>query len=127
MSDCQKGRIFSEETKRKMSKNHANVRGENNPNFGKHLSEETRKKISEKAKQRVGVKNSFYGKHHSEESKKKMRKPKSNTKNIAEAARHRLGVYTDGIEYKIFKAHEQPIGWKRDRTKKVKDLPLYRP
>ena len=36
-----------EESKRKMSDNHADFSGENNPNFGKHFSEESKKKISE--------------------------------------------------------------------------------
>ena len=48
-----KGKHLSEETKRKVSKNHADVSGENNPMFGKipwnkgqHCSLETRTKIS---------------------------------------------------------------------------------
>lgn len=121
MSDYWKGRVFSEEIKQKMRENHADVSGENNPNFGKHLSNEIKNKLSEYAKQQIGNKNPFYGKHHSEESLKKMRKPKSTTKNMSEAAKHRLAVYTNGIEYKIFKAHEQPIGWKRARSKRIKD------
>ena len=38
---------FSEDTKRKMSENHADFSGENHPQWGKPKSEETRKKISE--------------------------------------------------------------------------------
>lgn len=45
------------------------MRGENNPNYGKHHSEETKKKMSESHK---GEKHPFYGKHLSEETKKKM-------------------------------------------------------
>lgn len=37
----------SEETIKKMRQNHADFRGENNPNYGKHFSEEHRKKLSE--------------------------------------------------------------------------------
>lgn len=33
-----------------MRENHADVSGENNPNFGKHLSNETKSKLSESAK-----------------------------------------------------------------------------
>jgi hypothetical protein len=39
------GGKHSEETKKKMSLNHADFSGEKNHNFGKHLSEETRRKI----------------------------------------------------------------------------------
>ena len=38
---------MSEETRRKISDNHADFSGENNPNFGKHFSEEYRKKLSD--------------------------------------------------------------------------------
>ena len=51
-----------EESKRKMSDNHADFSGEKHPMFGKHHSEETKKKMSE----------SHIGKHFSEESKKKI-------------------------------------------------------
>lgn len=54
MSDAAKGRIFTEEHKRKISKNHADISGINNPNYnkpswnrGKHLSKEHKRKISE--------------------------------------------------------------------------------
>ena len=63
-----KGRTFSEESRRKMSEA---KRGDNNPNFGKHLSEEHRQKIAEAHK---GENNPFFGKHHTEESRKKMSK-----------------------------------------------------
>lgn len=75
-----KGFKHSEETKRKMRENHANVSGINHPNYGKHLSEQHRKRIGD------GNRNKFVssdtrkklselnkGKHHTEESKKKMR------------------------------------------------------
>ena len=41
------GKHLSEETKQKMSENHADVSGKNHPMYGKHLSEETKNKISE--------------------------------------------------------------------------------
>ena len=56
------GKHRSEETKKKISDNHADFSGESNPNFGKHFSEETKKKMSE----------SRTGKHHSEETKKRI-------------------------------------------------------
>ena len=40
------GKIVSEETKKKMSENHVDYSGQNNPNFGKHCSDETKGKIS---------------------------------------------------------------------------------
>jgi group I intron endonuclease len=41
-----KGKKHSQETKEKISINHADFNGRNNPNFGKHLSAETKSKIS---------------------------------------------------------------------------------
>ena len=46
------------------------MKGENNPNYGKHHSEEHKKKLSEA---NSGEGNPMYGKHHSEETKKKIR------------------------------------------------------
>lgn len=63
----------SDETCRKISDNHADFSGENNPNFGKHHSEESKKKMSEA---QTGEKNHMFGKHHSEESKKRLAESK---------------------------------------------------
>ena len=57
------------ETRKKMSRNHADVKGKNNPFYGKRHSDESRKKISESKK---GKNHPFYGKEFSEEHKKKM-------------------------------------------------------
>lgn len=55
----------TEETKQKMSDNHPDVSGENNPMYGKHHSEEAKQKMSESNK---GEDNPMYGKtgkdHH---------------------------------------------------------------
>lgn len=93
------GRKHTTEAKKKISKNHHDVSGENNPmygmkgelspNWGKKHSEETKKKISDsnkgkecywKGKERPnhsermkGENNPFYGKKHSEESLNKIR------------------------------------------------------
>lgn len=53
ISIANKGKIVSEETKKKLSKNHPDMSGENNPMYGKHHSNDTRRKISEKAIGRV--------------------------------------------------------------------------
>lgn len=45
MRDKLKGRRFLDETKRKMSENHANVKGENNPMYGKRRDPEHMKKM----------------------------------------------------------------------------------
>ena len=92
------GRFHSEETREKISKNHHDVSGENNPmfgtkgelspNWGKKHTEETKRKISEGNKgkegcwkgktreahsQRMkGEGNPFFGKTHSDEAKKKI-------------------------------------------------------
>lgn len=90
----------SEETKQKMKANHADFKGKNHPQYGKHHSAETKKILSQKAKERYkdgnhpnkGAKrsedvraklsetakkrfsipenNPFFGKQHSEETKK---------------------------------------------------------
>ena len=48
------------------------VRGENNPNYGKHFSEEHRQKMSKARKGRRGKDAPNYGKHLSKETKKKL-------------------------------------------------------
>ena len=69
---------FTEETKKKMSDNHADFSGEKHPMFGKHHSEETKKKMSES---RTGEKNPNFGKHFSEETRKKMSESRTGEKN----------------------------------------------
>jgi len=52
ISERQKGRILSEETRKKISKNHHDVTGENNPMYGKNHSPETIEKLKNAAKNR---------------------------------------------------------------------------
>lgn len=67
------GKHHSEETRRKISENHADVSGSNNPMFGKPRSKETKMKLSELRKGKfVGEDNPFYGKQHTKEAKQKM-------------------------------------------------------
>ena len=77
------GVVASEEKRRKISENHADVKGEKNPNYGKHHSDEAKEKISvaNKGKQALsGEMHPMYGKHHSEESKSKISKSISGEK-----------------------------------------------
>lgn len=67
ISEAKKGKVLSEETKRKMSRNNARYW------LGKTRDVETKKKISRsQLGKRTGEKHPMYGKHHTEESKKKM-------------------------------------------------------
>lgn len=82
-SCAQTGLITAEETRKKMSVNHANMSGENHPMYGKYHSTKTKRKISKSCKDRVvstdtkqrisksksGVNHPMYGKHHSDETK----------------------------------------------------------
>ena len=60
-----KGKLHTTETKN-------NMKGTNNPFYGKKHTEETKKKISNINKQNIGEKNPFYGKKHTEETKNKL-------------------------------------------------------
>ena len=73
MSKAQKGRIFSEETKKLMRLNHADFSGKNHPNYGKTYSEETIRKMREV---KLGKKNPFYGKTHTKATLSRIRKTK---------------------------------------------------
>lgn len=69
-----RGRICTEETRKKLSKAGIGKRiGDKHPMYGKHLSEETRKKISDARKGKcIGDKHPMYGKHLPEETRKKL-------------------------------------------------------
>lgn len=67
----------NEDARKRMSSQHANVCGKNNPHYGKTHSEETKKRISKIKKEKYSGKNHpNYGKHLSEKTKIKI----SNTK-----------------------------------------------
>lgn len=66
-----KGKEFSEESKKLMRLHHPDVSGEKNPNYGVKFSEEIRRRMSESKKgKQVGSNNPMYGRRHSEECKK---------------------------------------------------------
>lgn len=72
-----KGRNFSEEARRRMSENHADVTGKKNPQYGIHwkdrLSYERQMEIKEKMSYSMaGENNPNYGKSMSEEQRKKL-------------------------------------------------------
>ena len=65
----------SEETRLRMTLNHADFSGEKNPFYGKHLSKEAKDKISKANKGKfVGEKSPFYGKKHSQVTRDKISK-----------------------------------------------------
>lgn len=61
ISQSKMGHIVTDETKRKISENHADCSGKNNPRYGKHCSEETKQKIREnnRGNEQKGVKRSI--------------------------------------------------------------------
>ena len=69
----------SQETRARISANHADFSGKNNPNYGKHRkhSQATRDKMSE---DRSGEKHHMFGKHHSQETKDKIAAAHKNKK-----------------------------------------------
>jgi len=71
LSIASKGKPKSEEHRKNIKKNHADVSGENNPMYGKHHTKEAREKIS---KTKAAKGNYWTGRKHSEESRAKMRK-----------------------------------------------------
>lgn len=71
IGDKNRGKIVSEEARKRMRENHADVKGKNNPQYGKKFSLERRKQMSEVRKgTRCGKDNHMYGKTHSPETRK---------------------------------------------------------
>lgn len=50
LSEKLKGRVFSEETRQKMSQNHPDVSGDKNPMYGKKIDPEHQRKMVEASK-----------------------------------------------------------------------------
>lgn len=72
----------TEEARRKISENHADISGEKNPNYGKGY------KIR-------GEKNPFYGKHHSKEVKRKISEAKKG-KTLSESTKRKMSESRKG-------------------------------
>jgi hypothetical protein len=71
ISQALKGHYTSEETKQKISQNHHNVSGTNNPMYGKNHTEESKYKMRIKAQERnKTIQNPMLGRNHTEETKK---------------------------------------------------------
>lgn len=87
--DGSTGYKHSEEAKQKISKNHADVSGENNPFYGKKHTEENKKKISE----------SLTGKFHSEEEKIKISKAQ-NTVGYYRVSKVKRKTYKQGFSFR---------------------------
>jgi group I intron endonuclease len=91
-----KGRIKSEETRRKLSIANS---GPNNPNYGKKLSEEHKRKIREHSNPRRGADHPLFGKHLSKEiiqkmilSKRGFKHTEETKRKMSEARRKRPGI-----------------------------------
>jgi excinuclease UvrABC ATPase subunit len=67
-----KGKHHTEETKRKISKNHVDNSGENHSMFGKHHTEEAKCKMLKNHANVSGENSPMFGRHHTEEAKNKM-------------------------------------------------------
>jgi len=125
--DSNKGLKYSSpslETRKRMSKNHADVsgknnpmfrkRGKDNPNFGKHHTKETKEKISKAnknpskktrekiSKSKMGEKNPNFGKHLSKETKEKMSK---SHKNLSKETREKMSQAKKGKNNFMFGKH----------------------
>lgn len=71
-SEANKGKIFSAAHRKHISENHANMKGPNNPRYGKRLSEETKQKIGAKSALRRGPLNPMFGRKFGEDSRRKI-------------------------------------------------------
>jgi group I intron endonuclease len=103
---------FNDEVKFKISKKaiERNLKGENNPFFGKRHSEEQKKKWSiDRKETNKGKENSFFGKHHSKETIELMKnicREKFKDKNVIENMRNskknskKIICLNNGIIYK---------------------------
>ena len=80
--DGNRGWIISEESKLRMSENHTDVSGVNNPMYGKSLYDVLNEDEVKEWKHKISVansgeNNSFYGKHHTDETKAKISQAKT--------------------------------------------------
>lgn len=103
ISNANKGKIVTKQTREKMSKNHADVRKEKNPWYKKHPNEATREKMrAAQTGKQTGEKNPMFGKRHTEEAKLKQsenRKGKAKGKDNPKArAISQYSIYGEKIK-----------------------------
>jgi group I intron endonuclease len=111
----------SEETRQRMSENHADVSGENNPFFRKSHTEEFKNSLSE---QRMGEGNPMYGVRYSEEKRKaigdRQRGEKSCWFGVTGENHPRFGVKaTDETRKLISENHADISGANNPRAEKI--------
>ena len=127
-----KGFKCSEETKKRMRENHADLSGKNHPNYGKRLSDKTKEKISDSKK---GKKNPNYGKSPSTETrnkiseslkKNKYKRPSQKGRIVSEETREKLRIANKGKKLseehkkKLSESHKGKVPW--NKNKKVGPL-----
>ena len=114
----------TDETKRKISKNHADFSGKNHPMFGKHISEEHKRKLIESNKGRVGWNKGKValnkGSHHTEEAKQKIRAKRAQ-QIITEETKQKIGKALRGYKHSE-KSKQNMSQGKIDMWKKRKQV-----
>jgi group I intron endonuclease len=107
---------FTEEVKRKLSENHADFSGENNPMYGKELSERVIRKRN--SPEHSGENNPMYGESHSKEAKKKMSEAHKG-KTFSEEHRKKLSESLSGEDHPMYgKNRSEETKKKISETKK---------
>lgn len=141
-------RRLTEEHRKKLSENHWDCAGKNNPMYGKHLSEETKRKISlantghrhtEEAKIKISI--AGRGKKYTDASKKKMSEAKRGKKLSEETKRklseirgekhwafgkHLSEETKKKISERLEKYYNKHNGWSKGLTKFDDDRILFR-
>jgi group I intron endonuclease len=104
---------LTEDQKKKISENHADVSGENNPRFGVEVTQETRQKMSEKSKGHSRNKGTI----RSEETRKllseigKKRKPTEETRKLLSQNSHMKGKSgRDVHSSRYYKIYNKELG-----------------
>ena len=117
------GKVYSKDAREKMSQNHADVSGENNPRYGVQVSQETRDKISQSLIGKLsGDKHPLYGKCHTEEAKKKMSKAMKKRMSIKENVPFYGKKHTEESKQKMREHHRDVRGNKNPNYGKGRNV-----
>ena len=133
---------ISEETRKKMKANHADFRGENNPNYGNHKlaganNPNYGKKMTKEAQEKLhaAAMNAWRGQHHTEESKQKIsqnRKPFKHSdetkKKMSIYAKERFADPRNHPRYGTTMSEEQKEKLRKRNNERYKDptnTPMY--